>query len=175
MYTELLSVDGTKLISRGFLVTWIDGGETLLFLPEDIKGTRWLTDDGAIKTDVESLPTQPGWTAIKPQWVGNSVNKTFAQQLAMVQGLDTMLPEGLTAKIPSAEELCFLKSRIWLVKGLVFPPPGFRVRLLNIHLRSSHLVLGNKVDGGLYIGSCPDVDEEPDLGTVVVIRVHKTS
>lgn len=175
MYTELLSVDGTKLISRGFLVTGIDGGETLLFLPEDIKGTRWLTADGAIRTDIEGLPTQPGWAAINPQWVDSSVNKTFAQQLAMVQNLDTMLPEGLVAKFPSAEELCFLKSRIWSGKGLVFPPPGFRVRLLNRHLSSSHLVLGNKVDGRPYIGSCPDVDQEPDLGTVAVIRVHKTS
>lgn len=175
MYTELLSLDGMKLISRGFLVTWIDSGETLRFLPREIKGTRWLTEDGAIKTDIEGLPTQLGWTAIKPQWVGSSVNKTFAQQLAMVQSLDTRLPEGLTVKVPSAEELCFLKIRIWLEKGLVFPPPGFRVRLLNRHLSSSHLVLGNKVDGGLYIGSCPDVDEEPDLGTVAVIRVHKTS
>lgn len=175
MYTELLSVDGTKLISRGFLVTWIEGGETLRFLPEEIKGTRWLTEDDAIKTDIESLPTQTGWTAIKPQWVGSSVNRTFAQQLAMVQSLDIMLPEGLVAKVPSAEELCFLKSRIWSGKGLVCPPPGFRVRLLNRHLSSSHLVLGNKVGGGLYIGSCPDVDEEPDLGTVAVIRVHKTS
>jgi len=176
LITELLSVQGGNLVSQNYFVWLIRGGETLRFLPSMITQTEWLQNGSGINPRVESFPTNPGWAGFKPVWVEESAGQCFTQQLDTVQALDTQLPRGLVAKFPSAEELCYLMAFMHLRFGhSAFPPTSHRLRLLNRVCRGSsveHLVLGRSKDGELYISSCSDSEEAPDLGSVALIRIY---
>ena len=160
MITELLSVEGGRLIGLNYLVWWIRGGETLRFLPSIITQTGRLRNGREVNPCVESFSANPGWAGFKPVWVEESAGQCFTQQLDTVQALDTQLPRGLVAKFPSAEELCYLMAFMHLRFGhSAFPPTSHRLRLLNRVCRGSsveHLVLGRDEEGLLYISSCPD-------------------